>query len=107
MDKNETIFGCAECDCHKGGIYCNWIATTPQEYRKRIEQLERELSLQNRLMQDAHDGWKIATDQLTAEKALADRLHTYLLNLSYGYNASNMRLEANEGVATYRKARGL
>lgn len=64
----------------------------------RIDQLERELALQNRLMQDAHDGWKIATDQLAAEKAMADMLHQSLKG-----NAAD-RFEAN---AAYRKARGL
>lgn len=67
------------------------------EAADRIEQLERELALQNRLTQDAHDGWKIAHDQLAEDKSLADELEKVAHGVSWDHPAR----------AAYRKARGL
>jgi len=30
---------CAECTCQHGGVYCNWIASTPQEYNAELARL--------------------------------------------------------------------
>lgn len=35
---------CAECTCKRGGIRCNWIASTPQEYSAEIAKLDAEVA---------------------------------------------------------------
>lgn len=95
---DDLVKRCAECDCDKGGIYCNWIASSPQEYRKRIAQLERELSAERDMVHQLAGDLGDALSELATERALADLLYDDVQNMSW--------IETG-GMTAYRKARGL
>lgn len=54
MTDHPAATRCAECTCERGGVYCNWIASSPQEYLAEITRLRALLSEATAAMRIVH-----------------------------------------------------